>query len=98
MYESDLSFVPNMKWQFAFDTPIMLWRYYAYRVGLAAPCELLAHADLRGRRKIWRLRGERHGIFTLRIRKPGARAIVHHDVPFVPAALIVLIKDAADHN
>src|SRR2546429_3614933 len=31
-------------------------------------------------------------VFTLRVREPCACAVVHHDVPLVPAALIVRIR------
>ena len=76
----------------------MRGRDYADGIALVAPGELLAHVDLGNGGKVLRLRRPRQRVFTLRVGEPCARAVVHHDVPLVPAALIVFIKDAANHN
>src|SRR5690349_24573671 len=70
---------------------------HADGVGLIVPSELLADANLGGGREILSFGRERHGIFTLRIRDPSACAVVHHVVPLIPAAMIVLVKDTANH-
>ncbi len=96
--EGDVCLIPILKGQFAFDAAVVRGRDHAYGVALIVPGELLAHLDLRRSRKNRRLGRQRESVFILRVREPSACAVVHHDVPLVPTALIVLIKDAADHN
>src|SRR5260370_25099864 len=96
--EGDVRLVPILKRQFAFDAAIMCGRDHAHDIALIAPGELLADVDLRGGGKIRRFRSQRQRVFTLRVGAPCACAVVHHDVPLIPAALIVFIKDAANHN
>src|SRR5260370_5867177 len=71
---------------------------HAHDIALIAGGELVADVELRGGGKIGGVRSQRQGVFTLGVGEPCACAVVHHDVPLVPAALIVFIKDAANHN
>jgi hypothetical protein len=87
-----------LKWQFAFDAAVVRWSDDTHGVALVAPGELLADVELGGGGKIRRFRREGKRVFTLRVGEPGAGAVVHHDVPLVPATLIVLIKNSANHN
>src|SRR5215470_10068513 len=83
----NVGLIPVLKRQFAFDSAIVGRSDDAYGVTLAVPRELLADLNLSLSRQIWRLRRKRHGVFLLRVRKPGARAVIHHHAPFVPGAL-----------
>jgi len=71
---------------------------HADGIALVIPGELLPDMHLCSSGKVRRFRSQRQRIFALRVGEPGACAVVHHGVPLIPAALIVLIKDAADHN
>ncbi len=71
---------------------------HADGIALVIPGELLADMHLCGGGKVRGFRSQRQRIFTLSVGEPGACAVVHHDVPLIPAALIVLVKDAADHH
>src|SRR5580704_9803849 len=94
----DVGFVPILKRQLALDTAIVRRRNDRHGVTLVVPRVLLAYFDLCRSRQASRAAEERDGEFILGIGKPGARAIIHHDVPLVPSSLVVLIENAANHD
>src|SRR5204862_7615413 len=87
--EGDVRLVPILKWQFALDAAIMRGRDDGHSIGLVVPSELLADMNLGWGGKILRFRRGRERVFALSVRQPGACAVLHHDVPLIPAALIV---------
>src|SRR5262249_35559643 len=95
--ELHVGLVPILKRQFPFDAFVMRDGDCSDDVSFAIPGVLLLDLNLSGARQ--RLRrnfcGEQYGEFVLRVGKPRAAAVVHDDVPLVPAALLVLIEDAA---
>src|SRR4029077_1569687 len=92
----DVGLVPVLKRQLALDAAVMSWRNHGQGVSLIVPGILLADLDLCGGWQTGGIAGERDRIFVLGIGEPGARAIIHGDMPLVPAALGVLIENAAD--
>ena len=92
--------IPILKWEFAFDAFVMSDRDRGDHVSFTVPVVLLIDLNLIGRRQRLRrnFRRERDRKFVLRVGEPRAAAIVHHDVPFVPATLFIFVKNAAGHD
>src|SRR5580698_7802917 len=95
--EFDVGLVPVLKREFAIDAFVMSDGDRGDDIRLTVPYVLLIDLNLCGARKglRWHFRWERDGELVLCVREPRAAAIVHDDVPFVPAALFVFIQDAA---
>src|SRR5580698_9580814 len=95
--EFDVGLIPVLKREFAIDAFVMSDGDRGDDIRLTVPYVLLIDLNLCGARKglRWHFHWERHGELILRVREPRAAAIVHDDMPFVPAALFVFIQDAA---
>src|SRR5262249_52188255 len=92
--KDDIRLVPILKRQLSFHAAVVRFGDSADYVGVSVPGILLANAALS-----WQLAagcGEGYSVVVLSIGKPAARAVVHHQMPFVPVALIVFINDSAN--
>src|SRR5215813_1587421 len=94
--EDDVGFVPILKGQLSFHAAVVRFGYGADSVGVPIPGILLA--DAAPIRQFAAGSGEGYGVVVLSIGKPAAGAIVHHQMPFIPVALIVFINDSANRD
>jgi len=89
--------IPILKRKLAFDAFVVRDGDGGDDVSFTVPCVSLLDLNLRrgGRCLRRHFRSERDREFVLRVGEPGATAVIHHDVPFIPAALLVFIQDSA---
>src|SRR3954463_1944237 len=96
--EGDVGLVPVFEGKLAFDAGVVRQRARDDGERRVVPDEPSPERSLRLRRNLEAAGEKGHGERILRIREPAISAAVQHDAPLVPAALFVLIDDAAGHD